>query len=82
MKREVYPSEEAYRAAKKKERERYYAKYAFSSEKDGKWFSEEEDALILSRALPDTKLAKVLNRPLKSIQLRRVRLKKEGKVCQ
>lgn len=73
-----YADIEKYRNTTRAQNKRHYAK-SQDSERRRRLFSEKEDLLILLHQVPDSELAKLINRSEMSIQLRRSRLKKKAK---
>ena len=73
-----YADIEMYRNTTRAQNKRHYAK-SQDPERRRRLFSEKEDLLILLHQVPDSELAKLINRSEMSIQLRRSRLKKKAK---
>ena len=63
------------------ERKRYYDQFLSGNFNEGKWWSQEDDQLILNRPhLHDRVLHKILGRSVEAIQVRRSKLRK--KICE
>ena len=72
-----YKDEEKFKAARRRQNQRYYEKTSFANNSKSKW-SEHEIELIMNSDLPDSHLSEVLGRSVKAIQCKRNRLKSEG----
>lgn len=65
------------KASRRSQHKRYYAKTAFMY--DPRPWTEDEDALVMKHAIPDSELSTLIHRSLKSICNRRWRLSKKKK---
>lgn len=70
-----YTNREHCREIRNAQRKRYYSKTLNISQGRRRW-TKEEDNLVLNSSLTDTELSKLIQRSVRSIQVRRCRLKK------
>ena len=75
MRKADYKDLDKYRAAKRNQRKRFYAKTAYSANYK-KRYTLEEYKIILDHELPDMELSRILGRSVNSIQKVRYRITK------